>query len=307
MLKIWFISVDENIFVYFLQQFVKITLNGIVVIMPGSKIQALKTFVIPISMSSSINRRKMLTLPFWRAKQKVTTFQTSPLCSACRNIPLLWKRYVSINKRQENAVTSCLESETGCRNFGLHHCVWHPEKPPSCENGTDQSINGRKSCHFLFGERNRKWQHFGLHHCIRHPEKPPSYENDTKQSMKCCHFLFGERKGCWILGHHHCVQYPEKPPSCENGTNQSINGSKMLSLPVWRAKQEETIFWASPLYSASRETPFLWKRHGSINEMLPLPVWWAIRVSKFWTSPLCLASRKTPILWKRHGSDNKRQ
>ena len=98
MLKIWFISVDENIFVYFLQQFVKITLNGIVVIMPGSKIQALKTFVIPISMSSSINRRKMLTLPFWRAKQKVTTFQTSPLCSACRNIPLLWKRYVSINQ-----------------------------------------------------------------------------------------------------------------------------------------------------------------------------------------------------------------
>ena len=124
-------------------------------------------------MSSSINRRKMLTLPFWRAKQKVTTFQTSPLCSACRNIPLLWKRYVSINKRQENAVTSCLESETGCRNFGLHHCVWHPEKPPSCENGTDRSINGRQ----------------------------------------------------------------------------------MLSLHVWRAKQEVTAFWTSPLCSASRETP----------------------------------------------------
>ena len=228
MLKIWFISVDENIFVYFLQQFVKITLNGIVVIMPGSKIQALKTFVIPISMSSSINRRKILTLPFWRAKQKVTTFQTSPLCSACRNIPLLWKRYVSINQ------------------------------------------TAGKCCHFLFGERNRKWQHFRLHHCVPHVEISPCCENGKYQSIKrqknAVTSCLESETGCRNFGLHHCVWHPEKPPSCENGTDQSINGRQMLSPDLWRAKQEVTAFWTSPLCLASRETPFLWIRHGSINK-----------------------------------------
>ena len=44
-------------------------------------------------------------------------------------------------------------------------------------------------------------------------------------------------------------------PFRENGTDRSINGRQMLSLHVWRAKQEVTAFWTSPLCSASRETP----------------------------------------------------
>ena len=207
MLKIWFISVDENIFVYFLQQFVKITLNGIVVIMPGSKIQALKTFVIPISMSSSINRRKMLTLPFWRAKQKVTTFQISPLCSACRNISFLWKRHGSINKRQEKLSLSVWRAKQEVTTFLASPLYLASRETPTYENNMKQSM---KCCHFLFGER-KGCGILGHHHCVQYPEKPPSYENDTKQSIKCCHLLFGERKGCRNFGHHRCVWHPENP------------------------------------------------------------------------------------------------
>ena len=54
----------------------------------------------------------------------------------------------NINKQGENCWHFLLASETGCRHFGLNHCVRHPEKPPSCENGTDQSIKGRKILSF---------------------------------------------------------------------------------------------------------------------------------------------------------------
>ena len=30
------------------------------------------------------------------------------------------------------------------RHFGLYHCIRHSEKPPSCENDADRSINGRQ-------------------------------------------------------------------------------------------------------------------------------------------------------------------
>ena len=30
------------------------------------------------------------------------------------------------------------------QHFGLNHCIRHTEKPPSCENGKDRSIKGRK-------------------------------------------------------------------------------------------------------------------------------------------------------------------
>ena len=41
----------------------------------------------------------------------------------------------------------------------------------------------------------------------------------------------------------------------------------MLPHPVWRAEQEVTAFWTSPLNSASQETPFRQKRHRTINKL----------------------------------------
>ena len=55
-------------------------------------------------------------------------------------------------------------------------------------------LQAGKYCHFLFGEQNRKWRHFELHNCIQHTWKPPTWEK---------------------------------------GMAQSINGSKMLTPPVW--------------------------------------------------------------------------
>ena len=82
--------------------------------------------------------------------------------------------------------------------------------------------------HCLFGKQHRKWRQFGLHHRVPHPEKPHSYDK---------------------------------------GTNQSITGRKILALSVWRAKQEVKC-WTSPLCSSSIETPFLRKRHASINKSI---------------------------------------
>ena len=42
------------------------------------------------------------------------------------------------------------------------------------------------------------------------------------------------------------VGHLEKALSCENGANRSITSRKMVALPVWRANQEVTAFWASP-------------------------------------------------------------
>ena len=98
-----------------------------------------------------------------------------------------------------------------CWNLGHRHCVRKPEKPPSCESGTNPSINGSKMLSIPVWRAKQEVKHFGLHHCIRHSKKPPSHENDTKQSMKCCHFLFGERNKVPKFGLHHCVGHPEKP------------------------------------------------------------------------------------------------
>ena len=80
----------------------------------------------------------------------------------------------NINKQGENCWHFLLASETGCRHFGLNHCVRHPEKPPSCENGTDQSIKGRKILSFPVWQLKQEVTTFlWPHNCVRHPKKPP--------------------------------------------------------------------------------------------------------------------------------------
>ena len=64
----------------------------------------------------------------------------------------------------------------------------------------------------------------------------------------------------------HCVLHPDKYPLRENGTKHSITSGKILPLPVWRAKQEVTVFWTSQLHSAYLKTPDLRKGYGSINK-----------------------------------------
>ena len=65
-----------------------------------------------------------------------------------------------------NVVTSCFARQTGSASvflpvinrfvlfsdFKLHHFVHHLEKPPSCVNGTNQSIKGRKVLALPFWE-----------------------------------------------------------------------------------------------------------------------------------------------------------
>ena len=58
----------------------------------------------------------MVPIPVWQAKQEVNPFWTPPLCSAFPETPSLWKWHGSINKRQENADTFCLASDTGSDN-----------------------------------------------------------------------------------------------------------------------------------------------------------------------------------------------
>ena len=81
-------------------------------------------------------------------------------------------------------------------HFKRHHCFRLPEKPPSCENGTNQEEAGIY-WRFLFGEGNRKWRHFGLHRCIQQIQKPLPVKMariNQKKARECWHFLFGTEK-----------------------------------------------------------------------------------------------------------------
>ena len=54
------------------------------------------------------------------------------MCSASRVTPFLWKRYESINNRQENIGTSCLASDTGSEDillFTIVFYIWRNPRP----------------------------------------------------------------------------------------------------------------------------------------------------------------------------------
>ena len=74
----------------------------------------------------------MLELPVWRAKQEVTTFLILTLYSTSQKNLLLGKWHGSLNYRQETCWHSLFGWKNGMwQHFGLHQCIWQPEKTPS--------------------------------------------------------------------------------------------------------------------------------------------------------------------------------
>ena len=98
-------------------------------------------------------------------------------------------------------------------------------------------------------------------------ERGRTYKRRNVPNRKCQHFptcnwlIRTVLTGGALLG----LRTKLRSSKCENGAIQSVTGRKMLTLPVWWAKQEVTIFTSSPKCPTSREAPFLWKRGKSIN------------------------------------------